>query len=141
MTNTDLFTAAALLIGELVDVAAETSDEAVQKLGKQAIGLLKSIEKLPKVDPHDPLELAAFIHRLSTDFPLSVTGWGRTQAHNDRLGGSPKDTTLRWQGFDVVLENPQQVPALKERLAQADLHLVDFGLYTRIEPIPHRPGD
>lgn len=141
MAKKDLFQAAVLLLGEFVDAADETSDKTVKDLGHKAANLLQSLEKAPKVDPHDPLELASFVHRLATDFPLSVTGWGRTQAHNDRLGGSAKDPALRWQAFDIVVEEPKQIPALKDRLAEANLELTDAGLYSRIQPRTRKPGD
>ena len=47
----------------------------------------------------------------------SVTSWGRTRNHNQRVGGVPDSAHQIWLAADVTYDDPAPDPALRGRLA------------------------
>lgn len=80
-----------------------------------------------------PLDFADRILAYCSATNASVTSWGRTQAHNKRVGGVPESAHLLWLAadviYDTVLERTYRV-ALAKRLG---LVLLDEGDHDHLQ--------
>lgn len=57
----------------------------------------------------------------------SVTSWGRTPAHNRRVGGIAKSLHVAWKAIDVVYDQPAPPLELRQTVARG------YGLYVHPE--------
>jgi|SRR5436309_8157119 len=81
-----------------------------------------------------PLEFAERVLLLKEEIPFSVSSWGRTETHNERVGGVKLSGHRKWLAADII---PDDVPTLastsgetifanlSERAARYDLEVID----------------
>lgn len=81
------------------------------------------------------MRLHAFVDSiviLAVRFPLSVTSWLRSPAHNSDVGGHNNSHHMLGLAVDVVLDNPADTLAITDRAKRLGLRVLDEGDHLHI---------
>lgn len=70
----------------------------------------------------------------------SVTSWGRTKAHNQKVGGVQNSPHLYWLGADVVLDAPAPEGERVELARRLGLKLIVEADHDHLQPLGWIPG-
>ena len=62
---------------------------------------------------------------LKANYDFSVTSWWRSKKHNTAVGGVPTSRHLVGLAVDVVLDNADDKPALRQTASEIGLQVID----------------
>ncbi len=87
-----------------------------------------------------PYEFLTSVMIYCTRAQGSVTSWGRTKAHNQKVRGVPNSPHLYWLGADVVLDAPLPEGERQELARRLNLRLVPDADHDHLQPLDWLPG-
>lgn len=70
----------------------------------------------------------------------SISSWGRTEAHNRKVGGVPGSAHRFWVGADVIYDALPAVDPATEYAARLGLKLIREGDHDHLQPLTWRAG-
>lgn len=80
-------------------------------------------------------DFALAVYRFGKATRASITSWGRTAAHNKKVGGVINSFHVRWMAVDVVYDKRPSLEAAKEAAAQQGLFLLREKDHDHLQPL------
>jgi uncharacterized surface protein with fasciclin (FAS1) repeats len=79
------------------------------------------------------LTFATNVLAIAKRYAMSVTSWGRTEAHNKAVGGVADSQHLKWLAVDVVLDAGVNHTEFVNAVEESGLMPIDEGTHVHIQ--------